>query len=257
MWSLSNCTWTWTNNHLVHKGTPNQLAQLTKWLSCVVSTYLYGGFDSVFLSCHVRASGWIYTLSFLECQETSCTKHARNLDCKGMQLNWNPQQITSYDHDKQSLWYRWTAKRVALFPRRTIVRDPHHRGSPTSPTSINKYSTIEPNWPNDWAVLWVFICAGHLTVCSCHATYAFQSDSTLYSCLNVKERLAWNRRDIWNLSEWNWTRTNNHLVHKWKLKHLAQLVKLSSCLVSSYLYSGFDSVFLSCHVRVSECIPTL
>ena len=27
-------------------------------------------------------------------------------------------------------------------------------------------------------------------VCSYHATYAFQSESTLYSCLNVKELLA-------------------------------------------------------------------
>ena len=28
-----------------------------------------------------------------------------------------------------------------------------------------------------------------LTVCSCHVTYAFQSESSLYSCLNVKELL--------------------------------------------------------------------
>ena len=33
----------------------------------------------------------------------------------------------------------------------------------------------------------------HLTVCSYHVTYAFQSDSTLYSCLNVKELLARSR----------------------------------------------------------------
>ena len=31
-----------------------------------------------------------------------------------------------------------------------------------------------------------------------HVTYAFQSESTLYSCLNVKELLARNRREIWN-----------------------------------------------------------
>ena len=35
-----------------------------------------------------------------------------------------------------------------------------------------------------------------LTVCSYHVTYAFQSESTLYSCLNVKELLARNRREI-------------------------------------------------------------
>ena len=35
-----------------------------------------------------------------------------------------------------------------------------------------------------------------LTVCSYHVTYAFQSESTLYSCLNFKELLARNRREI-------------------------------------------------------------
>ena len=36
-----------------------------------------------------------------------------------------------------------------------------------------------------------------VTVRSYHVTYTFQSESTLYSCLNVKELLAWKRRDIW------------------------------------------------------------
>ena len=36
----------------------------------------------------------------------------------------------------------------------------------------------------------------HSTVCSCHVTYAFESESTLYSCLNVKELLARSRREI-------------------------------------------------------------
>ena len=35
-----------------------------------------------------------------------------------------------------------------------------------------------------------------LVVCSYHVTHAFQSESTLYSCLNVKELLAQNRREI-------------------------------------------------------------
>ena len=39
------------------------------------------------------------------------------------------------------------------------------------------------------------------TVCSCLVAYAFQSESTLYCCLNVKELLARNRREIWNLSD--------------------------------------------------------
>ena len=51
-------------------------------------------------------------------------------------------------------------------------------------------------------------------VCSYHVTYAFQSESTLYSCLSVKERLAQNRRDIWSWSDCNGPRTHNHLVRK-------------------------------------------
>ena len=52
---------------------------------------------------------------------------------------------------------------------------------------------------------------------------AFQSESTLSSCLNVKELFARSRREIWSLSDSNWTRTHNHLVHKRTLNHLAKL----------------------------------
>ena len=44
-------------------------------------------------------------------------------------------------------------------------------------------------------MLRVLICVVHLTVCSCHVMYAFQSESTLYS---FKELLAQNRSDIWS-----------------------------------------------------------
>ena len=49
-----------THNHLVRKQTLKHLAKLAKWLSCVVSTYLYDLFDYILLSCHVRVSEWIY-----------------------------------------------------------------------------------------------------------------------------------------------------------------------------------------------------
>ena len=61
------------------------------------------------------------------------------------------------------------------------------------------------------------------TVCSCHFTYAFQSESTLYSCLNIKELLAQSRCEIRGLSDCNCTRTQNHLVRKRTLKNLAKL----------------------------------
>ena len=76
-----------------------------------------------------------------------------------------------------------------------------------------------------------------LIVCSYHVTYAFQSESTLYSCLNVKELLARSRREIWSLSDCNWTRTHNHLVHKRTLNHLAKLAKwLSVRLWTKWLW---------------------
>ena len=61
---------------------------------------------------------------------------------------------------------------------------------------------------------------------------AFQSESTLYSCLNVKELLARGRREIWSLSDCNLTRTHNHLVHKQTLNHLTKLAKRLSRVVS-------------------------
>ena len=87
-------------------------------------------------------------------------------------------------------------------------------------------------------------------VCSSHVTYAFQSESTLYSSLNVKELLARNRRKIWSLSECNWTRTHNHLVRKRKLNHLVFVYELSGF--------GFESI--SSHLnswQAWNCLFTL
>ena len=51
------------------------------------------------------------------------------------------------------------------------------------------------------------------TVCYYHVTQAFPSESTLYSCLNVKELLARNRRDIQSLNDSKGNKSN-HLYHK-------------------------------------------
>ena len=56
---------------------------------------------------------------------------------------------------------------------------------------------------NDWAMLWELICTVHLIVCYYHVKYAYHVLPTLYSCLNVKELLARNRRDIWSLHSGN------------------------------------------------------
>ena len=69
-------------------------------------------------------------------------------------------------------------------------------------------------------------------LCYYHVMYAFQSESTLYSCLKL---LARNRRDIWSLSDNNGIRTNNHLFCKRTLNHLPELaVKLEKHCCSYY-----------------------
>ena len=45
----------------------------------------------------------------------------------------------------------------------------------------------------------IFVTRIYLTVCSFQVTYVFQSESTLYSCLNFKELFARNRRGIYLL----------------------------------------------------------
>ena len=110
---------------------------------------------------------------------------------------------------------------------------------------------------NDWAALWLLICTVHLTVCSYHVAYTFQSESTLYSYLNVKELFDWERQDIWNLSECNVIRTRNHLIRKRRRNHLTKLAKTLSCVRSTYLKRTFNCTFLLCHVRMSDWINTL
>ena len=62
-------------------------------------------------------------------------------------------------------------------------------------------------------------------------TYAFQSESTLYSCLNDQELLARSRCKVWILSDCIWIRTHNHLVHKRTPNHLAKLAILAKWLI--------------------------
>ena len=95
IWSLSDCNWTRTHYQLVHKQTLNLLAKLAKWLSYVVSTYLYTAFDCMFLSRHVHISEWIQTLFLPKCQGTPCSKQVRDLKFKCLQLDSNPQPLSS------------------------------------------------------------------------------------------------------------------------------------------------------------------
>ena len=58
-----------------------------------------------------------------------------------------------------------------------------------------KYFSIKYAWKK--RLFHIFFTRVYLTVCSLHVTCAFQSESTLYSCLNFKELFARNRRGIY------------------------------------------------------------
>ena len=64
-----------------------------------------------------------------------------------------------------------------------------------------------------------------LTVCSCYVTYTFQSESTFYSRLNIKEPRVQSKREIKSFGDCNWTRTKNLSGHKRTLSYLAKLSK--------------------------------
>ena len=78
----------------------------------------------MFLSCHVRISEWIHTLQLPGCWGTPCSKQARNLKFKWLQLDSNPEPLSS----------SWNAQ------------------------------PFGQNWPNDWAVFWVLICTVQLII---------------------------------------------------------------------------------------------
>ena len=92
-----------------------------------------------------------------------------------------------------------------------------------------------------------------VTVCYYRVTCEFESESTLYSLLECQRAPCPNQGHIWSLSDSNGVRTHNHLiVRKRTLNNLAKLAKCLSRVVSTYLFSAFDCMLLSYHVRVSK-----
>ena len=81
--------------------------------------------------------------------------------------------------------------------------------------------------------------------------------STIDNFFNGYNHPSMHPKEFNDLSDCNWPRTHNHLVHKRTRYHLAKLTKWLSCVVSNYPYSAFDCMFLPRHLRVSEWIHIL
>ena len=117
--SLIHCNWTPTCCHLVDKWTLKHLAKLAKWISFFVSTYLYGAFDCMYFSCHVRISEWTDTLYLPEYQGTPCLKQAQNLKVKRLQIHSNPQALNSQTNTQA---FSQTGQMTDLFCEYLYVR---------------------------------------------------------------------------------------------------------------------------------------
>ena len=70
-----DCNWTRTQNHLVLKRTLDHLAKLAKWLSCVLSAYLYGAFDCVLVISRTRAVQ-LFLINFFKCVDDVFSSHS-------------------------------------------------------------------------------------------------------------------------------------------------------------------------------------
>ena len=82
-WTVSVYNGTGTHNRLVGKWKHNHLENFTKWLSCVLSTYLCGTFDCMFLSCHVRDCTLSSCLNVKKLLAQSRRDISNLIDCNG------------------------------------------------------------------------------------------------------------------------------------------------------------------------------
>ena len=153
----------------------------------------------------------------------------------------------------------WNFKKLLAWSRRRIWSLSNSNGIWTHNHLVRKLNTqpfsqtgqmIELcyEYLSIWCI-WLYVIICHVRVSEWIHTLKFAWMS--------RKLLAWSRRHIWRLSDSNGIRTHNHLVCKRKLHHLTKPAKWLSCVVSTYLYSAFDCMFLSCHVRVLEWIHTL
>ena len=87
---------------------------------------------------------------------------------------------------------------------------------------------------------------------SCYVV--FQSHSTYFSCLNIKQILSRNRLNIWNWSDSNGIRIHDYLVCKRTFNHLAKLTKRLPVWLNIWLFvyelssCGFES--RCCHLNI-------
>ena len=88
-----------------------------------------------------------------------------------------------------------------------------------------------------------------MSVCSCHVTYAFQSESTLCSCLNVRELLARTSLAKWLSvrlrTKWFWVRVQLQSLHY--LLFQRNLIFIKFQVLSSSVRGWCRKIYLERH----------
>ena len=130
------------------------------------------------------------------------------------------------------------------------------RFEPTTTYYGQEHWTIQPNLPNDWAMLWVLVFTLHL----CVIIMSLASLGVNLHCrvgLNVKEIFPRSRHNIWSLTDNNEVRKHKQFVCWGTVNHSDKPDKRLSCVVSTYLYGALYYMSLSCQVQFSESVHTL
>ena len=100
---LNDSNGIWTHYHVVHKRTLNHLVKLAKWLSCVVSTYLYSALTVCYYHVTYKFQSESTLYSLPECQGTFCLKQVPYLKFKWQQWGtlcryvWCTLQISTHN----------------------------------------------------------------------------------------------------------------------------------------------------------------
>ena len=113
---MNDCNWTRTLNHLVCKRTLNHLAKLTKWLSWVVSTCLYGAFEWIHTLWqeHTVKVTWTFhhVVKYQVANKKRYTKFDREVASDKMMLSTKPHNKPVYHLDTSG--HMTTKKRISI-----------------------------------------------------------------------------------------------------------------------------------------------
>ena len=173
------------------------------------------------------------------------------IECVVVHLTLCSFHVTYTLQIKSTLYICLNVKEILSRKRRHIWSLSDCNGTRFHNHSLRKRTTILPNWPNHWAVLWVLCLSFNFVFLSFHVRIS-EWICTLYfpEWQDFEELLARNKPDIWSLCYCNGISSQSQLVCKHTRNYLAKLAKWFCSVLSTYLYSALDCMSFSCHVRI-------